>query len=103
MKFNSQVYGNYLFDRLNTKYNRLWQQLTDLFILEVQILAGYSFAVLAYNTSNINSITLLQVISLVVLFIFVLVGFFMGRLELERVLTKRSLYYYLMKSNGKIN
>ena len=40
------------FERLNEKYNRLWDQETQIIVLVIQIIAGFAFAVLAFDTSQ---------------------------------------------------
>jgi len=94
-RLNYQKYKDLIFERLNSKYNRLWGQLTNMSILFVQIIAGYVFGILAYDTSNVGSLTMFNYATLFVFAIVMGLSLAVGRLELERVKTRRDLKYFL--------
>lgn len=79
------------FDRFNSKYNRLWGQITDLGILSIQILTGYLFALLALNTNSPSRFLLINYTTLLVFIVVLVITLAMGRLEWERIITKRKL------------
>jgi len=86
---------DYLFERLNSKYNRLWEQMTSLAVLCIEIIAGFSFAVLAIGTSKPDTYIKMNYITLIIFVIILGLALCIGRLEYERTETKRGLLTFV--------
>jgi|SRR3989344_3072589 len=92
-----QKYKDIIFERLNSKYNRLWEQITNVLILNVQIISAYFIGILAYNTSNPSNNIMFGSITLLVTIIIIGLSLATGRLELERTETKKDIMLFFNK------
>lgn len=92
-----QKYSEITFERLNSKYNRLWEQLTNIGILIIQVITGFLIGLLTYQGDTPQRIIFLNYITLFIFTIIVGLSLAMAKLELERTQTKRDLLYLLEK------
>ena len=83
-----------LFERHNSKYNRLWSQITDFMILASQTVLAYVFAIMAIADLSTEIFVYSFIFVVFVLMIFCVV---IGKLELERLETKAYLNMLLRK------
>lgn len=84
--------SDWLFQRYNTKYNRLWSQITSCGLLIVQLIAGYVFALMAIP--SISSSVFVRSFGFLVSLV-ILLSIISARLDLERFRTKRRLNFLL--------
>lgn len=84
--------GDWIFERYNSKYNRLWGQITDFIILIFQTTLGYIFAIMAIE--NLSLKVFAYSFILVVCILLLLCGV-IGKLELERLETRNYLSNHL--------
>lgn len=83
-----------LFERYNSKYNRLWTQITDFVILACQTVLGYIFAIMAIEKLSQEIFVYSFIFVVISLVIFCAI---IGKLELERLETKTYLNGLLKK------
>lgn len=89
---------DFIFERYNSKYNRLWGQINDCFLLMVQIIIGYIFALMALDSvSIVRWIYSFYFVTIILLFLSIIIG----RLELERLKTKAYLNEFIIKNKIK--
>ena len=79
------------FERLNEKYNRLWEQETQIGVLIIGIIAGFSFSILAFDTRLPGADTRLSWGVRIAISILMLLTIAIGRLDFERTETKKWL------------
>lgn len=91
-KENKDFQYKCLFDRLNSKYNRLWEQITSLVILFIEVFTGYSFAILAVGKDNL---ILSIYVTLIIVVILIGIAIAIGRLFYEKADTKRGLLNFI--------
>lgn len=89
----TQVNQNWLFERFNSKYNRLWEQFTDVGLLIIQIVAGFIFALLAFDSSPFIFQMALVLVVIILSFLCSLLSF----VHMERLKTKNYLNKLLFK------
>lgn len=86
---------NWIFERYNSKYNRIWGQMNDFGLLMAQVAAGYIFALMAIENLPIDKFVYsFFFVALIILFLSIL----LGRLELERLRTKYLLNEFITKN-----
>jgi uncharacterized protein YneF (UPF0154 family) len=87
------------YDRINTRYNRLWEQITNISLVIITVITGYLIALKTIE-KNISSILTLTQVNYILLFMFILVliplvifvGYlFWTRKELTRFLSKHDI------------
>ncbi len=83
------------FDRLNQKYNRIWQQLTSIGVLIIEILIGYFLAILTIDTTELSVFIKMVYVTYVVLIILFILAICIGKLEFERIETKKWLMIFV--------
>lgn len=86
-----------LFERLNSKYNRLWQQETSIGILMTEIVVGFLFASLTLDFFNKLTSSLLPYITIAILGLLIVLSFGIGKLEFERTETKKWLSIFIVR------
>lgn len=96
---SSDVNKQIKYDKINTKYNRLWEQLTNMSLFILASFVAYSIAYLQDNTINVAVFLTKIIIPLLVVLIFLTLTF--GILLTLLVQTGKKLHDFL-KSN-KIN
>ena len=94
-KLDYHKYKDIIFERLNSKYNRLWEQLTNISVLLIEVIVAYFLAVMAYETNTPTKLITFNYITLLIFIIIIGVSLSLGRLELERTETKRDLVFFL--------
>lgn len=84
----SIINDDWVFERFNSKYNRLWSQITACSSLLIQIIAGYVFAMMAIQVLQPPTLvySLLFVASIIIF-----LSLIITRLESERIKTRRLL------------
>ena len=92
-----QKYKEIIFERLNSKYNRLWEQLTNIGILIIQIITAFLVGLLTYQSNAPKNIISFNYVTLYIFAIIIGLSLAMGKLELERTQAKRDLLYFLNK------
>ena|SRR3989339_793751 len=88
LKQESIHIDDWIFERYNSKYNRLWENMIQCGLLMIQIIAGYIFALIAIQSLKANTLfySLLFVIGLLIVLSVVI-----GRIELEKLKTRNYL------------
>jgi len=88
LKQESIHIDDWIFERYNSKYNRLWEHMIQCGLLMIQIIVGYIFALIAIQSLKANTLfySLLFVMGLLVLLSIVI-----GRIELEKLKTRNYL------------
>ena len=87
---HQQSNKDYIFERYNSKYNRIWEQMTAISVLFFEILAVYFFALIALDNSPRQFLLVTYSTAFfVILTIFLALA--VARLEFERTETKREL------------
>ena len=79
---------DWIFERYNSKYNRLWEHMVQCGLLMIQIIVGYIFALITIQSLKANTLfySLLFVTSLLVV-----LSVAIGRIELEKLKTRNYL------------
>ena len=72
------------FERLNAKYNRLWEQETQIVVLVTEVIAGFSFAILALNTSSYSSYKSFKWVLMLIIILLSLLTLILGKIDFER-------------------
>ena len=84
------------FEILNAKYNRLWEQETQLAVLIGEIIAGISFAIIAFDTTLPVAIERLSIAILIIIFLLGFVTLGVGEIDVERIKTKKWLGMFVV-------
>lgn len=91
------------YDKLNTKYNRLWEQVTNIGLFVLASVIAYSIAYLQYNVENKTVLLFLKqvIIQLVIIALPIILIFgsflallFTTREELKKVLNDNKIFNY---------
>ena len=68
-KGKKQSQSDFYFERLNSKYNRLWEQITEIGVLCVEIIVVYFIGILAVDTNYPSNFEKMIYVTLVIILI----------------------------------
>lgn len=84
-KISTPIKDSWIFERQNSKYNRLWQQMTDCCVLIAEIVVGYVFALMAIQSLSQSA---LVYSFLFIVFSLTILCAILGKLDYERLKTR---------------
>ena len=85
-----------IFDRLNSKYNRLWEQITAVSVLTIEVLVAYIIGILAYDASTTARLLRLNYASISIIGVTILLSLAVALLFYEKESTRIELKRFLL-------
>ena len=86
------------FEKFNSKYNRIWDQLTNISIFVLTTISGYLIALGAIQR-NVNNILRLDVVNYILLTIAILIGIGYGILTTHLLECRKQIKIIFEKCN----
>jgi len=90
-----------IYDRVNTRYNRLWEQVTNTGLFVLTVIAGYLIALKSVE-KNLETILTLDQVNYILLFLAIIVGIISAVLMAYLIFTRKELNKFFNKNHIEI-